>query len=739
MEYDRALYRVYERILDDLQASEPVLSSSAAASSRLAAGGDGRQSGPSLPYFLPLQCAHCLDTALDALVYSIDGNDDGVENVTSTSAQRRRRRFRRAAVTATHETAQVTINMCRHALRRVRIRMCALVRGPGGLFHGRIFGFNNYESVPRSLSDLEVTSPDTIADEEIGGTTSGGGGGGVELTNMAGRVSSDGLRRRGRNALPVSGSGGMENVTSVEENADGGDTSSSSNSSASGSSSSSDDGEDGVMDADVEGQTQRMPARMRRDEAGLVCTQKGVYAFSRAAAFWGYVRLFILYCLHTTYVGAGVTTHSGVAKMIDSIGRILGNGDQDRLTTCIEHALATRPIEERRKLAYFHHFGDNLDDDATSDEDDENTANKKKEKGKSALRGANGKTRKGYYMKSVDTGEEGTMTYNQWFGGLLSSKNGQKSSNASSTTNITTNVTEDMGDPPLLGRDEILQIKILYGGTCHGQCSRVRNVVYLSHATNNTSSNRTKSSKNLGDDDADPLLESTADQIAGSRGMSNSSWTTRGLFFRRKSNADASQNQTSGIDRLSSPEFWKKPHYRFATDDALIYLDHRASVLHRVNVVNVTVTERCLSSGSDHGTLSITGHIGEFLAQVFGMDTPVINQMMYGIRSNDGKYRNGHLVSVESKEHWTWRRKQMEFYDDGDVFSWLSRKLGIVSLSMLTFFLLTSVTSVIVRVLTTSGVVLMFPVFTFFRLLGVPGADERLLGETYVMKKVHSK
>ena len=60
--------------------------------------------------------------------------------------------------------------------------------------------------------------------------------------------------------------------------------------------------------------------------------------------------------------------------------------------------------------------------------------------------------------------------------------------------------------------------------------------------------------------------------------------------------------------------------------------------------------------------------------------------------------------------------------------------MGIVSLSMLTFFLLTSVTSVIVRVLTTSGVVLMFPVFTFFRLLGVPGADERLLGETSVTK-----
>lgn len=52
-------------------------------------------------------------------------------------------------------------------------------------------------------------------------------------------------------------------------------------------------------------------------------------------------------------------------------------------------------------------------------------------------------------------------------------------------------------------------------------------------------------------------------------------------------------------------------------------------------------------------------------------------------------------------------------------------------MSILAFFLVTSVTSLIVRVLTSSGVVLMFPMFTLLRLFGLPGADERLISLSY--------
>jgi hypothetical protein len=52
-------------------------------------------------------------------------------------------------------------------------------------------------------------------------------------------------------------------------------------------------------------------------------------------------------------------------------------------------------------------------------------------------------------------------------------------------------------------------------------------------------------------------------------------------------------------------------------------------------------------------------------------------------------------------------------------------------MSVLAFFLVTSVTSLIVRVLTSSGVVLMFPMFTLLRSLGLTGANERVISLSY--------
>ena len=50
-------------------------------------------------------------------------------------------------------------------------------------------------------------------------------------------------------------------------------------------------------------------------------------------------------------------------------------------------------------------------------------------------------------------------------------------------------------------------------------------------------------------------------------------------------------------------------------------------------------------------------------------------------------------------------------------------------MSAMAFFLITSVTSLFVRVLTSSGVVLMFHLFNLFREMGLPGADERILSQ----------
>lgn len=65
----------------------------------------------------------------------------------------------------------------------------------------------------------------------------------------------------------------------------------------------------------------------------------------------------------------------------------------------------------------------------------------------------------------------------------------------------------------------------------------------------------------------------------------------------------------------------------------------------------------------------------EILAQVYGMDAVIINQLMYGIRAVDGSYRDGFLLNTETEERWSWRKEFMEITDPRELghnnFSWL--------------------------------------------------------------------
>jgi hypothetical protein len=210
--------------------------------------------------------------------------------------------------------------------------------------------------------------------------------------------------------------------------------------------------------------------------------------------------------------------------------------------------------------------------------------------------------------------------------------------------------------------------------------------------------------------------------------------STTGRQLRSLSQAkdgDNNDSTTTIEDELSSPSYWKKVHYRFAIDDALLYLDEKSALLHNISVVNVTVTERCLSTGSDVGKLSFLTGIGEFLSQIYGMDSILINQLMYGIRGTDGAFTSGYVKNMDTQERWGWHKEQLEAYEHNFFVKWVLRKFGVVLMSTLAFFLITSVTSLIVRVLTSSGVVLMFPLFTCFRSMGMPGADERILALSY--------
>jgi hypothetical protein len=308
---------------------------------------------------------------------------------------------------------------------------------------------------------------------------------------------------------------------------------------------------------------------------GGVCTQTSVHFVMRACFVLGWFHLACLFLLHSTYVGHP-TLLSVPENSNNSLKYHVNITEQQLMKqhpyqTCIEAALATRPPEERSQ--YFSLYGD-------PDDNEEDDANLPKEESKS------------------DNG-----------------------------TKIVKKEPESSGIAPLLGQDEILQIKVLYGGSCKGKCSRVR-----------------------------PLGSTLQD------GEMNGQW----IHPRFK-------KHNSTTDPCATEAFWEEPHYRYSIHEALLYLDTNVQLMHNLTLVNVTLTEACLATGSDDvSQVSWGKRVAQVLTQVFGvMDCAIVNQLMYGITNGDRtEYRDGHLIHVQNMERWSWRKHELPAFAPPPFWSW---------------------------------------------------------------------
>ena len=233
-------------------------------------------------------------------------------------------------------------------------------------------------------------------------------------------------------------------------------------------------------------------------------------------------------------------------------------------------------------------------------------------------------------------------------------------------------------EPPLLFHDEILQIRLIPDSACTTleSCSRVHTVQYPSNTT----------------------FENTT--------------------------------------RETNETFWEQAMYQYSSDRVLLSLNDRMKYSHNITMVNVTLSYTCLFHGKD---LDIEypyhGRLTHFVMQIYnGMeDTVILNQLMYGIRSTQDNFRDGALKNLVSKQSWVWQSSMLNDFErvKSNIFLGLVDKLGIIITSLLAFFLITSINAFLVRVLTTSGVVVMFPIFALFRAVGLQDADERLLLYSY--------
>jgi hypothetical protein len=160
------------------------------------------------------------------------------------------------------------------------------------------------------------------------------------------------------------------------------------------------------------------------------------------------------------------------------------------------------------------------------------------------------------------------------------------------------------------------------------------------------------------------------------------------------STSSSNTNSTSEVSGTANTKM-KLRHdfdFEFSTDVGLLTLDDDILINHKFELVNVTMS----------GTRCFGNTATQQLLPFGGIDTVVMNNIMYTLESS------GTLVS-SAGDYYSWGKR--DIYPFNGVFSWIQFKLGVLFMSLVLFFYTSSVTALLVRILISSGVVLLFPVF----------------------------
>lgn len=577
MDYDRALYRVYEKFIEDLTQTPPIFNTNnnrqqnqdgEEQDAHLATPGQNQGPNNVIPFLWPLFLLRVVEY---------------IENI------------KNGRMTASSIWNRIRSSTNHVRLRRPRTRM--------------------FSRVATQEEDIQVE------DIEQGNDFS------LEMTSLS---QSSGLRRRNNS----NSSSEASNDTPMSSN----DTNQRPRRNQSDYDSNSDDSDEFTAQTETTRMAQeiaRLAQQQRQldDEEPKACSQKGLFAIMRVCMFFAIFHIAVLFCLHKTYIGPGISKY------------IIENGIiSDRKLTCLEFALSTRPKENRSQ--FFHMFGEDVEDD----EDD------------------------------------GSETY-------TSKKPKKNDEGKHSITNSTNNTKVEA---PLLGRDEILQIKIVYGNGCKnvkGQCSRVHNVVPRNSSVTNT---------------------------------------TKTDIFQSIFGLASKEKRLNATEKYTNAEYWNSPAYRYSSNEALMYMDKKMIVYHNISLVNVTLSEQCLSTGSDIGAYTRINKIAQFLSQIYGMDAIIINQLMYGIKSTDDSFRSGHIKNIDTKERWNYSKDILKEEHDinHNIFTRIFNRVGVLAMALLAFSMIMSITALIVRLLTSSGVMVLMPLFSISRALGI-NPDERILMYSY--------
>jgi hypothetical protein len=139
------------------------------------------------------------------------------------------------------------------------------------------------------------------------------------------------------------------------------------------------------------------------------------------------------------------------------------------------------------------------------------------------------------------------------------------------------------------------------------------------------------------------------------------------------------------------------PDYQFAMSWAVLSLSEEIRKDHQFETINISYTSECFGTPLQQNFLPFGG-----------IDVIVLNNVMASIPS-------GGILTSLSGEVYSWQRAAL--LPPPTFIDWLSFKTSILTKGLFSYFILSTTTALVVRILISSGVVLLLP---FFWALQVP-------------------
>lgn len=156
------------------------------------------------------------------------------------------------------------------------------------------------------------------------------------------------------------------------------------------------------------------------------------------------------------------------------------------------------------------------------------------------------------------------------------------------------------------------------------------------------------------------------------------------------------------------------PVWTFSFDPAVLLLQDRTRQNHDFTTVNVTL----------HGGTCFGNSLPGALLNVIGYDTVIINQIMFTFRSRG-------LLKKSNGDEWWWGTGSIPPRHGYNILDRFVLKTAVAFKSVIAFIVESTVTALIVRIIMTSGVAIMYPLFNVLEAVGLVGSDRRILALSY--------